>query len=36
MEGAGVLMCGGVKRKAGKGRWMMYWEAMELERDGTE
>lgn len=31
-----MLTCAGVKRKAGKGRWMMRWEAMVLERDGPE
>lgn len=31
-----MLMCGGMKRKAGMGRWMMRWEAIVLERDGPE
>lgn len=26
--------CGGVERKAGKGRWVMCWEAKVLGRDG--
>lgn len=29
-------LCGGVRRNVGKGRWMMHWEVMVLQRDGPE
>lgn len=32
----GCHLCGGVRRNAGKGRWMMHWEVMVLERGGPE
>lgn len=32
----GCHLRAGVRRNVGKGRWMMHWQVMVLERDGPE